>query len=699
MATLEKIRSKSVLLFVIIIVALLAFILGDFLTSGRTYFGNGMTVAEAGSCTVDYNEYQNRINAASEQAQAQGQNVDNDQLSLQVINEVLFEQLLNKEYDDLGIKVTDTEISNALTGETPHRQAYQFIATLSQQIGLPEVSGKAVYDAMMNPAKYNLPAEAGEQLKKLWANEEADLEKSLLQEKFYRLVTGLFTANKIDAKALYDDNATTRHIAYATKSYSTVADKDVTVADADLQAAYEKNKAQYRLDEPTRSIDYIYVAIEPSQADRIAGQQAVENAIVALNGSEGTSALDGNTKFVVSRRASSKARITDKALKSYIDTATVGVAKVISTANDKYTIAKLLAVTSDIDSINVSMLGRADQGSLDSLLAQVNAGAKFADLIDGTAVQGNDSVWTSLAIENIPARIKEALSTGAIGQAFIVKDSIQGQAVETLYRINKRNSAVAIYDVAVAEYTVDPSNETLSKLNADLNTFIGANSSAEDFAKNAAAAGYTVMPASVTASSVRIGNATDSRSAVKWAMEAKKGQVMPIYQDSKQSYLLTLAVKNIYEGDYLPWDADLIADRLQAEALKAKKAEKLIAQYNGKAKDVAGYAKVMGTEAAEGDAVFSSPMLAGIGYNESLIQGAIAQAKKGEVVGPLQGNNAVVVFQVKDVNTENRKFEFDEYAQRYNQSMGIGRVQPMMLLLGKNKIENHLLDFTKSSFE
>ena len=699
MATLEKIRSKSVLLFVIIIVALLAFILGDFLTSGRTYFGNGMTVAEAGSCTVDYNEYQNRINAASEQAQAQGQNVDSDQLSLQVINEVLFEQLLNKEYDELGIKVTDTEISNALTGETPHRQAYQFIATLSQQIGLPEVSGKAVYDAMMNPAKYNLHAEAGEQLKKLWANEEADLEKSLLQEKFYRLVTGLFTANKIDAKALYDDNATTRHIAYATKSYSTVADKDVTVADADLQAAYEQNKAQYRLDEPTRSIDYIYVAIEPSQADRIAGQQAVENAIVALNGSEGTSALDGNTKFVVSRRASSKARITDKALKSYIDTATVGVAKVISTANDKYTIAKLLAVTSDIDSINVSMLGRADQGSLDSLLAQVNAGAKFADLIDGTAVQGNDSVWTSLAIENIPARIKEALSTGALGQAFIVKDSIQGQAVETLYRINKRNSAVAIYDVAVAEYTVDPSNETLSKLNADLNTFIGANSSAEDFAKNAAAAGYTVMPASVTASSVRIGNATDSRSAVKWAMEAKKGQVMPIYQDSKQSYLLTLAVKNIYEGDYLPWDADLIADRLQAEALKAKKAEKLIAQYNGKAKDVAGYAKVMGTEAAEGDAVFSSPMLAGIGYNESLIQGAIAQAKKGEVVGPLQGNNAVVVFQVKDVNTENRKFEFDEYAQRYNQSMGIGRVQPMMLLLGKDKIKNHLLDFTKSSFE
>ena len=48
MATLEKIRSKSILLFTIIIVALLAFILGDFFTSGRSLFGNGTTVAKIG---------------------------------------------------------------------------------------------------------------------------------------------------------------------------------------------------------------------------------------------------------------------------------------------------------------------------------------------------------------------------------------------------------------------------------------------------------------------------------------------------------------------------------------------------------------------------------------------------------------------------------------------------------------------------
>ena len=111
MATLEKIRSKSVLLFVIIIVALLAFILGDFLTSGRTYFGSGTTVAEAAGAQVDYTAYQNRLSQLSEQYQAQGRQFDNDRMSQNVIQELLVEQLLEKEYDRLGITVTDAELT------------------------------------------------------------------------------------------------------------------------------------------------------------------------------------------------------------------------------------------------------------------------------------------------------------------------------------------------------------------------------------------------------------------------------------------------------------------------------------------------------------------------------------------------------------------------------------------------------------
>ncbi|WP_302350320.1 SurA N-terminal domain-containing protein, partial [uncultured Duncaniella sp.] len=46
MATLEKIRSKSALLLIIVGAGLLAFIIGDFFTSGRTLFGTGTTIAK-----------------------------------------------------------------------------------------------------------------------------------------------------------------------------------------------------------------------------------------------------------------------------------------------------------------------------------------------------------------------------------------------------------------------------------------------------------------------------------------------------------------------------------------------------------------------------------------------------------------------------------------------------------------------------
>ena len=123
MATLEKIRNKSVLLFVIIVVALLAFILGDFLTSGRTYFGSPTTVAKAGGVTVEYQDYQNRLAQAGEQLRNQGRDYSNDQLAQNVVSGLVAEQLLKKEYKELGITVTDKELTNALTGPNMHPAA------------------------------------------------------------------------------------------------------------------------------------------------------------------------------------------------------------------------------------------------------------------------------------------------------------------------------------------------------------------------------------------------------------------------------------------------------------------------------------------------------------------------------------------------------------------------------------------------
>ena len=51
------------------------------------------------------------------------------------------------------------------------------------------------------------------------------------------------------------------------------------------------------------------------------------------------------------------------------------------------------------------------------------------------------------------------------------------------------------------------------------------------------------------------------------------------------------------------------------------------------------------------------------------------------------------MFEVKSVSDESRPYSFDEYAQRFNRTMGIGIVDPFKMLLGDNAVENYSLNF------
>lgn len=696
MATLEKIRNKSVLLFIVIIGALLAFILGDFLTSGRTYFTDPTTVAKAAGQKVEYDEYQSRLSQMSEQQR--NNNYDADRASQQVISEILIDKLLEQECKNLGITVSDKEITEAMTGDTPHPAAYQTIAYLSQQLGLS--TGADIYRAMQNPAMYNLPEEAGAQLRQIWANTEKDVEKQILQQKFYRLLSGLYVANAVDAKALYDDNAATRQISYASKDVSSVADDDIEFTDADIQAYWNEHKNDYKLEEDMRSVDYIYVTIEPSQADRLAAQQAVEHAVAALSETEGTTAVNSDARFSVNRTTSPASGISDKRLKSFVTDSVAGKASIINQTNDTYTIAKVLSTKQGIDSINVSMLSAANPEILDSIATELNSGKKFADVVDNTTIGGQDSIWSSLEAPGIDAKLKGALTEATIGKAFVYTDTVAGQPAAAIYIVNKRHAPVTHYEIATIEFPIEPSTETIEQLHENLRTYVSNNSSAAEFTENAPNAGYSIMNAQVSNSTPRLGVAPDSRKFVKWAMEAKKGQVSPMLDDDKQSYLIAMAVTDIYDKGYLPATAPTIAPQLRQQAINSKKADKLMADYAGKASDVAGYAKAMDVESAEGSVNFNSAVLLNMGLRESALQGAIAAAEKGKVVGPLKGNHAILVFEVTDVNTDDRPFNQEEYSRRFAQNFGFGRLQsPLPLLLGKNKVDNRSLKFINSPVE
>lgn len=690
MATLEKIRSKSVLLLVIIGLALLAFIVGDFFTSGRTLFGTGSTVAEIAGQKIDIQEFQRRVSEASQQAQQSGRKVDPAVLQQQVLNGMIAEALFDKEAEELGLKVTDEELSQAMLGAG----APYLDRMVQQQTGIESAS--VLHDMAFNAAKYSLDESQAVQLQNYWISLEKQMEESLLQQKFQNLFMGTLVANELDARALYDENATTSQIVFAKADFSTEDDDKYPVSDEEIEAQWKKERKRFAINEPMRHIGYINVPIEPSQADRQAAQAKVEKAVAALNEKPGTEGIEGMTEFISNRTKTTLGKVADKSVKNFLSSDSAGRAAVITFTNDIYTIGKVLGREVAVDSVNIDML--AVQGAktqIDSLINGLNGGSiKFDDLAKAENVQGSqDSLWVSL-IDPQVAQVRSILLDAATG-VYFTPDTAANLQGARIFRVNSRKAPVTVYDVALVNYTVEPGAATVNGLLTSLQKFLNENKTAADFAANAEKAGYMASKANITPSTPLVSNIEGSRQALAWALDAKKGAVSPVFGDESTGSFMAVAVNDIYEGDYAPATDPSIREILTTQVRNDKKAKAIIERYNGKAKDINGYAKLMGTQADTTNVAFGQYMIPKLGIGESAIAARASVAKPGQIVGPMQGNSGVVVFQVVKNDSEGRPYSFDESAMMYLRSRGAQALgnQLNAILQGNEKIENNLIKF------
>lgn len=682
MSALEQIRQRPILIISILGIALLLFILTAVDRPGEL-FSDNHTVAEVGGKKIDYMEFQRRVEQQSEQMRNQGYtNIDNARIQTMVLQQMINEALLTQEFEDLGLVVTDNELSKAMIGETPH----PMVSRMVQQWGFPSV--QVLYDYAYNPQKYGLDPAQSQQLQQAWQSLEQDTEKMLLSQKFSSLFTGALPANKLDAKAYYDDNATTSTIAYVRKDYSTLADDDFKPTDADIEAIYKEEKNRFRIDENQFVIDYITVDIVPSKADLDLAAADVNKALAELKTTEGTEALAGNSKFYVNRVSSPKSKLAP-ALSRALDKLTADTVAQVSFFDNKYTLAKLLSVTEDTDSVLLDMAVFAEGAAADSVLNSLNTGAKPADLGEKLIAQSQDSVWVSLVDPQL-ALVKDDIANAQTGTYFMSKNN-PGVAM----KVRSRKAPVAVYEIAEITYDVIPSSATVNKLNSDFRKFLETNNTPEKFAAEAPKAGYNVMEGLVTPSTLSVNNLPESRNAAKWTIDNKKGNVSGVFTDDSDSRLMAVAIKEVFNGDYIPSSYSRVRTYLEDKARNRMKGEKLVADFKGKASNVAGFASLMKASVDTTQVTFGQPMVRNFPPYESALNANVAVAKKGQFVGPVALNNSVVVFEVVNVNNQGRPFDFQNDAMVFNQREGATALQNSMsgILLGNKKVKNRIQKF------
>lgn len=687
MATLEKIRSKSAILFTVIIVALLAFILGDFFNSSRSFFGPGTTAAKVDGHKIGIQEFNNRVEATRQRMQDQGYNApDQSLIQQQVLNEMVYEALMNQELDELGITVTDLELSEAMTGQNALPGLVQQI---QQQFGIE--SPAQLHDMAFNPAKYQIPADYAQQLQQYWINLEQDLEKELKNQKLASLFMGALTANKLDARALYDDEASTSTIEYAKVDYSTLTGDEYKPTDDELRAKYNELKSRFTLDTPVRKVNYVSVDIVPSDDDILRAEQAVEEALSILNSQEGTDGLSG--AFVTNNIVAKKSMLSRNTANA-VDSLEVGKARLAGFNNYTYTLVKLLdKKENQPDSARIEFAAFKVTGPAqrDSIIAALNSGAEVASMAGLINSQPEQKI--SLLDPNA-AQVKDLIAGAGTGRFFTPDTAATAEQVR-VFRVNGYSPSVTTYEVAEIEYQVDPSSTTINNLTQNLRNFIAENGTAEKFTEQAPQAGFHIFPAVVNDMSLSLANLPDTRGAVKWVLAAKKGEVSDIYGDDQTGRLIAVALNDIYDGGYTPLADPTVYDYVMTLATNDKKGAKLMADYQGKGKSVAEYAAAMNTQVDTTNVTFGRPVVSGFPISENQLIAAVATAPQGQLQGPIKSNSAIVVFQVDNVDKSGREFDFNTDAVRFNQQQGAGVLgrNLFMILLGKNKIENNLLQF------
>lgn len=689
MAVLEKIRSKSVFLLIVIGVALLAFIIGDFLNSGRSFFGAGTTVAKVDGTKISITDFQRRYEQYNQQLQASNQKVDGAVVQNQVLQDMVTEQLLEEEAEALGIDVTDAEITEAMTGQG----AVPAVVQMARQLGLE--SPAQLHDLVFNPGKYGAQDADVAQVRAQWLEMEKNVTNQLKYQKIGVLLSGAIQANDLDKEAIAADMSTASTVDLVNVPYSSLDNKDFPVSDEELQARYEKEKSQFKTEDEIRKIHYIAVNIVPSQDDLAKAQKLFNSVDSTLRATTGVESVRNISELTINQRTV-RSNDVDAATREFIASAAEGAVSAPRFRSDEHSLVKLLSKKMDVDSVNVDMLQvQGAKKVQDSVLNLLNSGKPFAEVADNKVAGGQQNMWMNLMQMGADSKSVEAKKKLlAAGSEYFVIDSNDNAAL--IYRVNEKRAPKQMYEIAEVSYKVFPSDETIDNLRAGLQKYISANNTAKLFADNAIASGYQALEAEVTAETPQINGIESTRKEVQWAFGAEKGSVSSIYDKEGNDKMIAVALDDIIPAGYMPLSDSGVRSVIETKVRNDKKGEKLLADYKGKASDLAGYAKLMNVPVDTAVTItFSQDFIPVLRNMESKLTAEAPYAKQGSLNGPVKGDQGVFVYKVVKNEKSSTQMTPEQLAQRYSMSMGSAAVSRMAVeILKENKdIVNNLIDF------
>lgn len=266
MAAIGKIRQHYGILVIIIGLALLAFVLGDFMkTSGRN---RNDEVAVVNGEKISYKDFENRAQQViTYQKNMRGGLTRDDEFSLrkQVLDDMIRKIIMDKEFKTLGLTVAKDEVTDLFLGENPNQYVVQNFSDANGNFKKEDVAKTIASFNEMTP-----------EAQEMWLNFENFIIEERMGEKYQSLLRhGFYLPKKL--ADYYNDNKNLKRSAdvYAIR-YASIPDSTVVVTEKDKKEYYKNNMKRYPTD-AMRGIDYVIFEVKPSADDRQAAKKFIED--------------------------------------------------------------------------------------------------------------------------------------------------------------------------------------------------------------------------------------------------------------------------------------------------------------------------------------------------------------------------------------------------------------------------------------
>ncbi|MDR2928946.1 MAG: SurA N-terminal domain-containing protein [Cytophagaceae bacterium] len=649
MATLEKIRSKGgIIVAVVIFVALLAFILTDLLTSGRSLtMSSQAEVANINGKSVSINEFQamttemeefNRMNSG--QAPTAEQTI---QLRDQMWSRLVDQTLLDEIYDKLGIAVTSAELMDMVTGNNIHPFIMQFPLFVNQQTGMYDKAQATDILSRKNSDPMFL---------RYWNV----LEKEMMNERLRNKYTNLLKKGMYVTKAAIDAEVKSRtrsvDFDYVMARYTTIPDSTVTISSTEIANYYAKNKEQFK-QEASRDFEYITFDVAPTDEDRQAVYETImkmkpdfsnpdRNAIEYVN-------LNSDEPYI---ERNMKAEELSAQLQDFILDASVNDVYGPYMENEAYKMSRIAAINMIPDSVKARHIlvqeatPEASKRIADSLMTLINNGADFAQIArdnskdPGSAINGGDLGWF-MEGQMVP-EFNNASFLGKKGD--IVK--VETQYGTHIINIQEQTKPIKKFQVATLEKDIIYSTKTYDNTYQQATKFRVQYNNAEKFNEGVEAENLTKrFGRQVRENDHNVGTLESPRDMVKWAFENKTGAVSPVFECGDQFVVALLTT--VSEKGYS--SVETVKTRIERELFNKKKGELLVSRFNeamAANKDMVAIATTMNTSVQNAqDINFASFSVPGAGSEPALVALAVA-SPVNEISKAVAGTNGVFVVKV-----------------------------------------------------